>query len=127
MTHLFGYDIIHEHPNCDGAALGKASYTDFQIFTSVVSELGDGGVYLNIGSAVIMPEVFLKALTICRNLNNGEPKAFVAADFDMIRHYEDTPIIGFSYRVRKSVRSKPGRQWRLHQRKWKRGNQDFIG
>lgn len=81
-----GTDIIHQHPSCDGAALGEASYIDFQIFTGQVSQLGNGGVIANFGSIVIMPEVFLKALTISRNL--GSPvKNFTAVDFDMVQHY----------------------------------------
>lgn len=62
-----GYDIIHEHPNCDGAALGAASYTDFLIFTKVVEQLGPG-VVMNFGSAVMAPEIFLKALAMVRNV-----------------------------------------------------------
>lgn len=61
-----GTDIIHQHPTADGAVIGQASFTDFKIFTSIVSELGDGGVYINLGSAVLLPEVFLKALSIAR-------------------------------------------------------------
>lgn len=81
-----GTDIIHQHPSCDGSALGEASFIDFQIFTTQVSQLGNGGVICNFGSAVIMPEVFLKALTISRNL--GHPvKNFTTADFDMVQHY----------------------------------------
>jgi len=87
-----GTDIIHQHPLCDGAALGEASYTDFKIFTSVVSQLGDGGVIVNFGSAVIMPEVFLKALTICRNLGY-QVKGFTTVDFDMIQHYRPSTNI----------------------------------
>lgn len=86
-THVaIGTDIIYQHPQCDGGAWGQASYTDFQRFTGVVSRLGNGGVLLNFGSAVILPEVFLKALTICRNL--GYPvRNFTTANFDMIRQY----------------------------------------
>jgi hypothetical protein len=80
-----GTDIIHQHPTADGAALGETSYRDFQRFTSVVAQL-EGGVVLNIGSAVIMPEVFLKALTIARNLGH-KVDHFTAATFDMIRQY----------------------------------------
>ena len=80
-----GTDIIHQHPAANGAVLGEASYRDFQRFASVVAEL-EGGVVLNIGSAVIMPEVFLKALTIARNLGNTVD-VFTAATFDMIRQY----------------------------------------
>lgn len=81
-----GAEIIHQHPAADGAAIGATSYTDFKRLAAYLVNL-EGGVVLNVGSAVIMPEVFLKALTICRNLNNGAPREFVAADFDMIRHY----------------------------------------
>ena len=80
-----GTDIIHQHPSADGAVLGEASYRDFQRFASVVAQL-EGGVVLNIGSAVIMPEVFLKALTIARNLGH-KVDHFSAATFDMIRQY----------------------------------------
>lgn len=80
-----GTDIIHMHPQADGAALGAASLVDFRRFTQVVAALTDEGAYLNWGSAVIMPEVFLKALSIARNL--GYKGKFVTADFDFIRHY----------------------------------------
>jgi len=81
-----GTDITHQHPSADGAVLGQASYTDFRILTSVVSELGDGGVYLNIGSAVLLPEVFLKALSIAQNLGHHVDH-FTTANFDMQQHY----------------------------------------
>ncbi|MBI2541632.1 hypothetical protein HYV80_02910 [Candidatus Woesearchaeota archaeon] len=80
-----GTDIIHQHPGCDGAALGKTSYNDFRIFADSVSRLEEG-VILNIGCAVILPEVFLKALTIARNLG-FKVKKITAANFDMIGHY----------------------------------------
>lgn len=81
-----GTDIIHQHPEADGAVIGQASYTDFKIFASVVSEIGDGGVYLNIGSAVLLPEVFLKALSIVQNLGHHVDD-FTTANFDMQQHY----------------------------------------
>ena len=81
-----GADIIHQHPTADGAAIGATSMTDFRILAGHLARL-EGGVVLNIGSAVTMPEVFLKALTVCRNVCDGVPRAFVAADFDMIRQY----------------------------------------
>jgi len=81
-----GTDITHQHPTADGAVLGAASYTDFKTLTSVVSELGDGGVYLNIGSAVLLPEVFLKALSIAQNLGYHVDN-FTTANFDMQQHY----------------------------------------
>lgn len=81
-----GSDTIHQHPKADGAALGETSLKDFELLTGLVAGLGDGGVYINIGSAVVLPEVFLKALTLARNL--GSPvRNFTAANFDMIRHY----------------------------------------
>lgn len=81
-----GAEIIHQHPAADGAAIGATSMTDFRRLAGHLAGL-EGGVVLNLGSAVIMPEVFLKALTICRNVHGGSPRAFVAADFDMNRHY----------------------------------------
>jgi hypothetical protein len=81
-----GAEIIHQHPTADGAAIGQTSMTDFRRLAGHLPRL-EGGVVLNIGSAVIMPEVFLKALTMCRNVHDGAPRAFVAADFDMVRHY----------------------------------------
>lgn len=81
-----GNDIIHQHPAADGAVIGEASFRDFRLFTTIVSELGDGGVYLNIGSAVIMPEVFLKALSIAQNLGHHVDN-FTTANFDMQQHY----------------------------------------
>ncbi len=80
-----GTDIIHQHPSCDGAALGATSYADFQTFASVCAQL-EGGVVLNVGSAVIMPEVFLKALTVARNLGHTVEQ-FTTATLDMTRHY----------------------------------------
>ena len=80
-----GTDIIHQHPACDGAALGECSYRDFQKFAAICAQL-EGGVVLNVGSAVILPEVFLKALTIARNLGHPVEK-FTTATFDMMRHY----------------------------------------
>ncbi len=81
-----GTDIFHEHPGLDAAALGKLSYYDFRILAKQVANLRQGGVVVNIGSAVIMPEVFLKALAVVRNL--GHPcHGFCTANFDMIPHY----------------------------------------
>jgi hypothetical protein len=81
-----GAEITHQHPAMDGAAVGDTSFRDFRRLAAHLERL-EGGVVLNIGSAVMMPEVFLKALTICRNVNDGRPRAFAAADFDMQRHY----------------------------------------
>ncbi len=81
-----GTDIIHTHPNVDGEALGRASLLDFQLFCGAIKELNNGGVYLNIGSAVILPEVFLKALTLVRNLGY-EVEQFTTANFDFQLQY----------------------------------------
>jgi len=81
-----GTDIVHQQPTMDGAATGEMSFRDFKILAHVVGGLGGGGVVMNWGSAVIMPEVFLKALTVARNLG-FKVKGFVTANFDMIQHY----------------------------------------
>ena len=82
-----GADIIHQHPAADGAATGATTHRDFRRLAASVATLDDGGVVLNLGSAVIMPEVFLKALTVARNLSGGKPTHFTAVDCDMIRQY----------------------------------------
>jgi len=82
-----GAEIIHQHPTADGAALGATSHRDFRRLAASIPDLHQGGVVLNLGSAVLLPEVFLKALTIARNLEGGKPTHFTAADFDMQRHY----------------------------------------
>jgi hypothetical protein len=82
-----GAEIIHQHPAANGAAIGDTSHRDFRRFAASLLALDDGGVAFNLGSAVIMPEVFLKALTIARNLNQGRPQNFVTCDLDMQRHY----------------------------------------
>ena len=82
-----GAEITHQHPSADGPALGATSHRDFKRLAGALPDLDDGGVVLNLGSAVVMPEVFLKALTIARNLNGGRPKNFTACDCDMQRHY----------------------------------------
>jgi hypothetical protein len=87
-----GHDIIHEHPNCDGAALGQTSYQDFLIFTETVTRL-EGGVLLNFGTAVMGPEVYLKALAMARNVARQEGrviKHFTTAVFDLIPIDGDT-------------------------------------
>jgi hypothetical protein len=81
-----GTDIIHQSPYADGKAIGDCSLRDFRIFCSQVSLLDGGGVFLNLGSAVIIPEVFLKALTVARNIT-GSVKNFTTAVFDMNMHY----------------------------------------
>lgn len=87
-----GYDILHEHPNCDGAALGDTSYRDFLIFAHNVTRL-EGGVLLNFGSAVMGPEVYLKALAMARNVAHQESRVirhFTTAVFDLIPLEGDT-------------------------------------
>ena len=81
-----GYDIIHEHPNCDGASLGAASYRDFLIFARAVENL-EGGVMLNFGSSIMAPEVYLKALALSRNVAHQQGRVirnFTTAVFDMV-------------------------------------------
>ncbi len=81
-----GYDILHEHPNCDGAALGATSYTDFLVFAHTISRL-EGGVLLNYGTAVMGPEVFLKALSMARNVahrRGTQIRVFATAVFDLL-------------------------------------------
>lgn len=82
-----GAEITHQHPEADGAAIGAGSHRDFLELARRLEGLDGGGVVCNVGSAVILPEVFLKALTVCRNLREGRPRGFTTADFDMIRHY----------------------------------------
>jgi hypothetical protein len=108
-----GYDILHEHPNCDGAATGAASYRDFLIFARAVENL-EGGVLLNFGSAVMAPEVYLKALAMCRNVFRNMSRTvspapirhFTTAVFDLI------PIHG-DFR-RELPKSDPGYYFRPH-------------
>ena len=80
-----GADIIHQSPSMDGAVTGEMSYRDFRLLTSIVADLS-GGAWLNIGSAVVLPEVFLKALSIAQNLGS-KVDDFVTANFDMQQHY----------------------------------------
>jgi hypothetical protein len=82
-----GAEIVHQHPGADGAAIGATSHRDFRRLAGSLPSLHQGGVVLNLGSAVVLPEVFLKALTVARNLEEGRPTHFLAADFDMQRHY----------------------------------------
>jgi hypothetical protein len=87
-----GYDILHEHPNCDGAALGQTSYQDFLVFAEAVTRL-EGGVLLNFGSAVMGPEVYLKALAMARNVarqQGREIRRFTTAVFDLVPLEGDT-------------------------------------
>ncbi len=103
-AHLtIGADIGHFHASADGAALGAASHTDFRLFCSLVHEMDGGGVYINFGSAVTMPEIFLKAVTVVRNL--GRPLTDITtANFDFIQHYRPLTNI-----VRRPVANGAGR------------------
>jgi hypothetical protein len=85
-----GAEILHQHPAADGAAIGDTGHRDFRRLAGALPGLHEGGVVINFGSAVVMPEVFLKALTVSRNLNAGSPTGFTAVDFDMLRHYRPT-------------------------------------
>jgi len=84
-----GTDIVHQQPTMDGAATGEMSFRDFKILAHTVKDLRNGGAVLNVGSAVILPEVFLKALTVARNLG-FRAIGFTTANFDMIRQYRPT-------------------------------------
>jgi hypothetical protein len=81
-----GTDIPHMHPAADGAALGAASHQDFRLFCSLVKSMQPGGVYLNWGSAVLLPEIFLKAVSVARNLGSAL-RPITTANFDFIQHY----------------------------------------
>jgi hypothetical protein len=81
-----GTDIVHIHPACDPGALGRATHLDFRLFAAHVAELGGGGIYLNVGSAVVLPEVFLKAVTLARNLGH-DLTDFATANLDFIQSY----------------------------------------
>ncbi len=81
-----GGDIVHFHPEADGAALGAATHTDFRLLAELVRRMNGGGVYLNVGSAVVLPEVFLKCVTLVRNLGH-ELSDITTANFDFIQSY----------------------------------------
>jgi len=86
-AHLtIGGDITHFHPSADGAALGATSHTDFRLLAEIVRQMDDGGVYLNVGSAVVMPEVFLKCVTLVRNLGHSLSN-ITTANLDFIQSY----------------------------------------
>jgi hypothetical protein len=84
-----GTDIIHTHPQTSAKALGETTYHDFRLFCSLAKELDGGGVYLNVGSAVVLPEVFLKAVSVVRNLGH-RLEEFTTANLDFIQHYRPT-------------------------------------
>jgi hypothetical protein len=100
-----GTDIPHMHPSAEGAALGAASHHDFRLFCALVQQMNSGGVYLNWGSAVILPEVFLKAVSVVRNL--GIPlRPIITANFDFIQHYR--PIMNVVKRPTAASKGKKG-------------------
>jgi len=101
-----GTDIVHMHPTCDGAVVGEATQRDFRLLAAVVADLDDGGVFLNIGSAVLIPEVFLKAQTLARNLGH-RVRDFVTVNLDFIQHYRPTQNV-----VRRPV-AQGGQGWAL--------------
>jgi hypothetical protein len=82
----FGTDIVHQHPSFDPASTGESTHVDFRVLAHQVSRLNNGGVVLHFGSTVILPEVFLKALSVARNVK-GKVQNFTTANFDMIQHY----------------------------------------
>lgn len=84
-----GTDTIHAHPQTSGEALGETSYRDFRLFCSMTRELDGGGVYLNVGSAVVLPEVFLKAVSVVRNLGYSLEE-FTTVNLDFFQHYRPT-------------------------------------
>jgi hypothetical protein len=81
-----GTDVVHLHPACDPAAVGRATHLDFRLLAGAVARLGGGGVYLNVGSAVVLPEVFLKAVTLARNLGH-RVSDFATANLDFLQSY----------------------------------------
>ena len=81
-----GTDTPHTHPAADAAAIGAASHRDFRLLAALVKDLDQGGVYLNLGSAVILPEVFLKAVSVVRNLGHSLTD-FTTINFDFLQHY----------------------------------------
>ena len=102
-----GADIAHFHPSADGAALGAATHTDFRLLAELVRRMNGGGVYLNIGSAVVLPEVFLKAITLVRNLRHPLSD-FTTANFDFIQSYRPLTNV-----VRRSTTGGAGRGYSI--------------
>jgi len=102
-----GADIIHVHPQAEGDSIGASSHRDFKLLASIVKELDGGGVYLNIGSAVTLPEVFLKAVTIVRNLKH-RLEDFTTVNLDFIQHYRPLTNV-----VRRPVADGAGRGYNL--------------
>src|SRR5579872_3600097 len=99
-----GTDVPHMHPAADGAALGAATHRDFRLFCALVKEMHPGGVYLNWGSAVLLPEVFLKAVSVVRNLGVSL-RPITTANFDFIQHYRPLQNV-----IRRPTAGSPGRK-----------------
>jgi len=100
-----GTDIPHMHPAADGPCLGAATFLDFRLFCALVKQMHPGGIYLNWGSAVLLPEVFLKAVSVARNM--GVPlEPITTANFDFIQHYR--PLQNVVRRPTASVRGRGG-------------------
>lgn len=102
-----GADIAHFHPNADGAALGQTTHTDFRLLAELVRRMNGGGVYLNIGSAVMLPEIFLKAVTLVRNLGHTL-EDLTTANFDFIQSYRPLTNV-----VRRPVAEGAGRGYSI--------------
>jgi len=102
-VHLaIGTDIPHMHPAADGAHLGMATLHDFRLFSAMVKEMHPGGVYMNWGSAVVLPEIFLKAISVVRNL--GVPlRPITTANFDFLQHYRALQNV-----VKRPTAARPG-------------------
>ena len=90
----FGTDTVHQHPNFPAAETGEATWRDFKVLAATLADLHNGGIVANFGSAVILPEVFLKALSVARNAA-GPVKNFTTANFDMIQHYRPSQNVLF--------------------------------
>jgi hypothetical protein len=102
-----GADIAHFHPSADGAALGETAHTDFRLLAEMVRRMNGGGVYLNLGSAVVLPEIFLKAVTLVRNLGHNLSD-ITTANFDFIQSYRPLTNV-----VRRPVADGAGRGYSI--------------
>ncbi len=102
-----GTDIVHMHPACDGAAVGETTLRDFHLLTALVATMGGGGVYLNLGSAVLLPEVFVKALTVARNAGHAVTD-ITTVNCDFLQHYRPTQNV-----VRRPVSGGAGKGYAL--------------
>ena len=115
-----GTDIVHMHPACDPAAVGRATHLDFRLLAGEVARLGGGGVYLNVGSAVLLPEVFLKAVTLARNLGH-DLSDFATANLDFIQSYRPNTNVVQRPTAGRGPRLQPHRPPRDHGQPARRG------